>query len=125
VYLQKRPAASLPVEVIHILGNDILQQSEFFHLNKGVMPRIGFCQINRDLHLVGWITWMVFTAETSFPPLARVIDEFAVGKIRGFAMLGPESSRAAEGRYATLDRQSGPRQRYHVVCTEDGCSSLV
>ena len=107
--LQHVLAASNTVEVINVLCDHVLQNTLLFHLNHGIVPRIGLGLVHGHFQLVGRVSGTVFVAKAGFPPLLRVTHKLLVRKIGWLAVLGPEPARPAKWRNSTLNRQSRAR----------------
>jgi hypothetical protein len=113
------------VEVVYVLGHDTLKQTKILHLNKCIMARIRFRFVYCKLHLISRVARLIFIAETRFPPLTRIIQKFAVRKVRRLTVLGPKSPRSSEGRYSALNRKPGPRKCYNVTSAKDEPCGLI
>ena len=110
------PAACLLVQVVDVLGDDVLEESHFFHFRHGIMGRVGFGVLKHSEEL-RHIIFLVRGA--GGPPGGRVGHELLIAIHRWLSELCPDPAGAAEGRDAALDGDAGAYQGNGVARSGD------
>jgi hypothetical protein len=108
-------APGLLMEVVDVLGDDVLKLPHLLQLREGVVGGVG----PRLLQPLHQLRLFALSHETFRPPGTGVGHELLVAVHGGLAVLGPEAAGAAKGRDAALDGDAGAHQGHRVLGGED------
>jgi hypothetical protein len=104
-------AAGGDVKVVHVLRNQVFEDSAPFELDEREVPGIGL----RPLQGLPQLAHRPGGRQAFFPGRNRVGEKAFVAVHRRLAVLGPQAARSSERRDAALHRQARSGQRHHVA----------